>query len=210
MTGRSHLVAGTASIPLADGLLHGLAATPVINQLPQVTGLLTTYHGMFLQGDGFAKVIWIVESILLFYIGTLLPDIDTGQSMIRKMTHTQSKSVNEDGHRTWTHSIWVILLLCVLTWKVSVCFWLLFGYATHLFWDMWSAMGICLLYPFQTYRKYGTGAKVAKGHCAKLYHTGQASEYVLVGVICTVSIVVLFFCHARYWIEAVRLFVAGL
>lgn len=189
MTGRDHVIAGTATIGIADGVVHGLSA--LSEKFLPTQSLVYKYHGMFLQGSSFfAKAGWAIGAAVLFYLGTLLPDIDTGESTIRKILHIQNKKVNEKWHRTWTHSVWPLLLLGVLMWQVSIFFWLFFGYLTHLIWDSVSAMGICWLYPFQKYLVYPSGARVVKGHKVKLYKTSELSEIwtvvfvVVVGLLC--------------------------
>lgn len=196
MTGKSHLFAGAASVMLADGVLHLAAKLPVLNFL-KADAILNGYHGMFIQGvDMFASAGWCASSALLFAFGTLLPDIDTGKSMIRKILHMKRDTgLPESFHRTWTHSVWAVVLLWMVSVFVPILFWLAFGYTAHIFWDAFSSMGVCFFYPIQQYRCYPGGARVAKGHKLKFYRTGSMSEYVFVSMIFAAGLVLLLMQH---------------
>ena len=117
-------------------------------------------------------VVWYVGCMCLFLLGTWLPDIDKRLPI---------------EHRTWTHAIWIPAGLFFLSHTYHMLFWLAFGYVLHLFWDSISYAGVCYLYPFTKYRNFGSGAKVNQQHIFKLYRVGKPSEYVLIGVLVTIT-----------------------
>lgn len=112
-------------------------------------------------------------------LGSLLPDIDSKTSTLGRHIHLPF------GHRTWTHSIWAVILIALLCWKLPLpgADGLGFGYILHLLLDSVSQMGICWFYPFKKYVymedgvwKRGSGdnkAKCAEGHKIKLYKTSD-------------------------------------
>ena len=129
--------------------------------------------------------IWFVGVLLLFLIGTLLPDIDSKKSLFGRIVHIPVK------HRTWTHTIWFPVLIFVGSIWYSPLFYLGAGYILHLFWDSLSAGGVCYFYPISRYRTYGSnGAFVKCKHNVKLYHTGKSSEIVVVSVFLLITVVI--------------------
>lgn len=119
-------------------------------------------------------------SLGLFWLGSLLPDIDSKKSILGKFLHLPVK------HRGVTHSVWALSILSILTLFCNPLFWLTLGYFLHILMDSLSAGGICWLYPIQKYREYPGGAKVAPGHWLKLYRTGETSEVVITILFCAV------------------------
>lgn len=115
-------------------------------------------------------------AVILFLLGSLLPDIDTKKSTIGRYVHIPLR------HRTWTHAVWIPALMFLIGLRISVVMWLSLGYFGHLFWDSLSKGGICWFYPFQRYIEYESGAFVARGHWVKLYRSGDVREYVIVGL----------------------------
>jgi len=110
--------------------------------------------------------------------GSFLPDVDSKSSALGRYVCLPF------GHRTWTHSVWAVILIGLLCSALPVpgIYGLLFGYFMHLFMDGLSGMGVCWLYPFTRYvymengawRKgsgKGKTAKTAQGHKLKLYRT---------------------------------------
>jgi membrane-bound metal-dependent hydrolase YbcI (DUF457 family) len=129
-------------------------------------------------------VLWLAAAVILFLIGTLLPDIDSPKSIISKLLHFHLPIE----HRTWTHTIWVVIAIAVGSIFFRPLMFLGFGYTLHLFWDSLSAAGCCWFYPFEKYKSFGSNAKVKEKHILKLYHTGKAGEYVLLGIIITLTV----------------------
>lgn len=198
MMGRSHLVSAVALLGVTDGIAHGMDA--VVQQLGGQLNMAERFHGMLIRGDGLPMVAWAVGSLALYFFGALLPDIDTEQSLIRRLFRRKGhKPAANDGvnrfHRTWTHSIWPMIPILVGAYFVPILFWLWLGYFGHLFMDSVSSMGICWLYPIQQYWEAPSGARVAKGHKLKLYKTGTGMETVVLILICIIGLVLFGLTH---------------
>lgn len=140
-------------------------------------------------------ILWIGLSVLLFILGSLLPDIDSPKSLFCKLSHIYLPIE----HRTWTHTIWIIIPMIVGSVFFRPLMYLVFGYTLHMFWDSLSVAGCCWFYPFEKYRYYGK-AKVKEKHILKLYYSNESSEYVLLGIIVTLTIImcVLFATNGFY------------
>lgn len=108
----------------------------------------------------------------LFILGSLLPDIDQEKSTIGKICHIPVR------HRTWTHTIWVVLVFALISAVLPCVFWLTFGYTLHIFYDSLSKGGICWFYPISQYKTWTSGAQVKKNHKFYLYRTGETSEII--------------------------------
>lgn len=88
-------------------------------------------------------------------------------------------------HRGLSHSIWPVFLLGLalvplLTHPLwfGVVLGILLGWFFHLFGDAFSTAGIAWFYPFQKYKRYGSGAFVVKGFRGPflpLYKVGDES-----------------------------------
>lgn len=200
MMGRSHLVSAGALLFIGDGVAHGLDA--VANQFGGTLLLANKYHMMLMPGKDAAGVVWMAGALVLYFLGALLPDIDTSQSTIRKLLpfgHKTKRRNTDDGispfHRTWTHSVWPMIALAVLAYFVPICFWLAFGYFGHLLMDSMSNMGVCWLYPFQQYWSAPNGARVAKGHKLKFYRANTPAEGIVVCVMCFIGLLSLLLSH---------------
>lgn len=81
-------------------------------------------------------------------IGSLLPDIDTPNSIAGSSVPFVSKFINEKmGHRKALHSPFVFCLLCIFAFYSESMAGLAFGYGGHLFLDLFNRGGIPLFYP---------------------------------------------------------------
>ena len=130
--------------------------------------------------------IWVFIPIclLLFLLGTCLPDVDKPNSILGRFLYIPVR------HRTWTHAVWIPTAILVVSFTCHILFWIWFGYILHLFWDSLSYCGVCYFYPISNYRYYGK-AQVKKKHILKLYRAGQGSEYALVGAVLTITVFVI-------------------
>lgn len=86
-------------------------------------------------------------------VGSLLPDIDIPDSMMGHLLLPLSIPINSlFGHRTITHSILFMAIVCLigilLKAPYSLNMGLLIGIVTHLMLDGSTPMGVRLLYPF--------------------------------------------------------------
>lgn len=162
MTGQHHVVCGAAAYVAVS------ACAPAL-----------------MRPDGLGLVLGVAGAVL----GSLLPDIDTPDSIIGRYVHLPIE------HRTWTHAIWIPALLfvtaivctgllCPLLWGLAV------GYFAHLIADAVGRAGICWLYPLSNYKRYDSGAFIARGHHIKLYHNGELDELLVVLVVVAICAVV--------------------
>ena len=155
MVGRHHVVANAfalfplTGVALAMGERSGMVSTPLV-------------------GGGALE---LVLGMGLFMLGALLPDADTGSSVVGRHVRLPGR------HRTWTHSVWVVALLCLGGWYLfRPLLWLGLGWLVHLLMDSVSRAGICWLWPLTDCIRYGNGAFVARNHRVKLYRTGRGSR----------------------------------
>lgn len=188
MMGKNHVVtnlsAGLLALDAGAGIYY--SSTPVFNT--EREWLNTAVNSMIGEGSfwGYVKLGGCVAfAMAIFLFAALLPDIDTPDSMLGRFVPIHGK------HRTWSHTVWIPLLICALGYEVSPWFYVLAaGYTWHLVMDSISACGICWFWPFQKYRDYGNGARVAVGHKVKLYHAGDTMEVCIAWFMLVVAIIV--------------------
>lgn len=169
MRGKSHIAMNvvTAGTVACTGFLF------IKSDLSESLGEISKAVYEFLFDNGtISMFIFVPAAILLYLLGSLLPDIDHPYSTIGKIIHLPIP------HRTWTHAIYVPVILFIAGMWYRLLFWLGLGYFFHLFWDSFSASGVNWLYP-----------KKNKHHVLKLYHTSQPSEYMTVGVSTTLLVI---------------------
>ena len=181
MTGKSHLAANVSCAVIS---LNILSLATVSSNQTLCSFSDKSFEFLIGKSNSFNPFLWVTLGSIFFLIGSILPDIDSEKSMISKLLHFHLPFE----HRTWTHSIWAVALLIICSLAFRPFVFMLAGYVMHLFWDAFSSAGVCFFYPIDKYRSYGNGAKVKKGHKLKLYHTGQASEYILLGIIMTLTV----------------------
>lgn len=113
---------------------------------------------------------------ICFIFGALCPDIDEDTSTIGRYFKPLSTWIP---HRTFTHTIWVIIGLSVAVWYFQNIYILVFtlGYFIHILEDSLSTQGIAWSYPIGGYQQYGK-AVVKKGRKAGIfsYRTGGEVE----------------------------------
>lgn len=116
----------------------------------------------------------------LFMLGSLSPDIDSESSSIGRYVAPVARLIP---HRTITHTVWAVLLLCGAAWYVdSLYLWAFaLGYSLHIVEDSFSRQGICWFYPFfSNYKTYSSGAVVKSGRSTRFtYRTGGMFESVV-------------------------------
>lgn len=159
MTAPSHIAVSSATVvAAADTYLLAKDDT-----FPAVIGGAVITVGRFLTNRGSLPAwAFFAMSALFFFLGCLLPDADHEFSPIGKIFHVPL------AHRTWLHSIWFVLLFAVPGIWFRPLMWLAIGCGLHIFYDMFSMSGIHWFYPWKK-----------KKHWLKLYHTGAASEYII-------------------------------
>jgi membrane-bound metal-dependent hydrolase YbcI (DUF457 family) len=99
-----------------------------------------------------------VVNALVIALAAILPDVDTGASIVGKTMPFFSRRIERRfGHRTLTHSIpfvaaLAILLLPLLILNKDLYLCLVIGYAAHPFLDSMTVNGVKLFYPFSNVR----------------------------------------------------------
>lgn len=96
----------------------------------------------------------IILALTVAWFSATLPDID--------------KKLPEGYHRTWTHAIWIPLLIGYGFYNSSgivkiILLSLFISYMSHLIGDAYSKAGIAWLYPFQQYVHEPNGRFYVKG-----------------------------------------------
>lgn len=176
MTGRQHLVAGAAigvsTVACYEQIINHWSNEAVLTAL---TGFTESMHsvGMLSYPIG----------VILFFLGCLLPDCDSRSSTIGKHFYIPVE------HRTWTHTLWFMLIFIIIAWKLPIVWYLVFGIFLHLLCDAFSRAGVCWLYPLSHYKKWGH-AKVKNWHFMYLYST-EAGGWIVCGVLITLSTIYL-------------------
>lgn len=157
------------------------------------------YPSSVLQSGELIILLWSGLVFIGYLIGSLLPDIDSKSSILGRYFHLPI------GHRTWTHTIWAIIILFVVSIFIIPFRPVLIGFIMHVIEDYPSGCGICLTYPFHKYIEYESGARVADGHKFKLYNTSDVSEKRFVFIILAVLLIIIWFCgimgggFASFW-----------
>ncbi len=129
----------------------------------------------------------VFVNVMLFMIGSLLPDCDVKTSIAGRMLYIPVE------HRTWTHTVWFVAGFGIMAVGARCFFWLAYGCFLHIFYDSLSKSGICWFYPISVYKKWTSGSRVKKNHTIYLYRTGQMSETILVIFVVLVSIMMLMY-----------------
>jgi len=97
------------------------------------------------------------EYIVICIIFSLLPDIDHPGSIMGRIFKPISRFINRNyGHRTITHNLAAMGVVCFFAWLVSkglnseapITFLVFGGYFSHLIFDMMTVAGVPLFYPF--------------------------------------------------------------
>ena len=180
MMGRSHIITGACALEHVY-VVSVLIEKADIMPLTMVQQIFQSYLGI--TESSLVSVIMVPAYLAVYFIGTLLPDIDNPRSLLGRIVHIPVR------HRTWLHAIYVYLVIGALGFMYPICAWLFLGVFVHLFWDSFSANGTCWFYKlFSDYREYPGGARVKKGHKLKLYHAGEWSEYLLLFIIVAATV----------------------
>lgn len=183
MIGRNHLITNTGSVAiLTTGVLVGRELDPSTKFVEYIRPVSEFIYSTMITPKVLPFFIFVAVSVLFFYLGTLLPDIDSEKSLLGRYFHLPIE------HRTWTHAIWLPLIFIGLGSFFSPFYWLSLGYLLHLFWDNLSVGGVCFFYPISNYRRYGGGAKVKRKHILRLYGVGSPVETIIVILVVLLSI----------------------
>ena len=117
-------------------------------------GLLFTGIFASLSGINIFSSPWLVLTTI---VAALLPDIDHPKSIVGRLVKPISRWLNRHyGHRTITHSAFVLILSTVvfslfekvIADQTSLSLTFFYSYLSHLLLDMMTLQGVPLLYPF--------------------------------------------------------------
>ena len=102
-------------------------------------------------------------------VGSILPDIDTHNSLVSQLTLFGGFPFCNLKHRGPTHSLLASALVSLVSFvafkNIDISLGVGLGYLSHLFADMLTVQGIQLLYPCDFKLKFGTNLKT--GHKAE-------------------------------------------
>ncbi|BBA85227.1 membrane protein [endosymbiont of Sipalinus gigas] len=113
----------------------------------------------FIKNYGFFKYLSKEEWVYLYIGGILtfsLPDIDHPNSFIGSKIKFISKLINKKiGHRKFTHSLLILIILNYYFKKIvnlyftsnSLYYGMIIGYITHIILDLFTPMGVEILWP---------------------------------------------------------------
>ncbi|MBQ1664019.1 MAG: metal-dependent hydrolase, partial [Clostridia bacterium] len=129
MRGGSHFVMNAVSaFALIDGYLL-LTKTAAAPSLKPAIETAVTWMSEF---DGMSFPVGFVLSMLGYLGGSLMPDVDSPHSPFGRYVHVNV------AHRTWTHSLWFVLLFAIPSYWFRPLIWLALGTFFHIFWDSFS------------------------------------------------------------------------
>lgn len=176
MKGVNHIITGISSAVIVDTSIRTVSYELESSFYNDIFSLLSWQFAIDSQ-TAFGYTAWIVlaymVNIVMFIFGCLLPDCDQKNSIMGRMLYVPVE------HRTWTHTIWPVMLFAFIGVGAPCFLWLAYGYTLHLFYDSLSKGGICWFYPFSRYKKWASGAQIKKNHKIYLYRTGETSETIL-------------------------------
>ncbi len=127
-------------------------------------GVITIYPMVLKNSNNYLLIYELLLMILYFRsvnIGALFPDIDLKSSYISKRYPLISKSLGKKcRHRGFTHSLLSLIVLYIFfvffiyisNWNVvieTLCYGFWFGYASHIFLDLFTHQGVELLFPLK-------------------------------------------------------------
>ena len=188
MKGTNHLITGAASLAILDAgikIISDMTDIEIYDKLHGSAIFKSAFNFESSAGNVAGIILTILIAIVLFAFGLLLPDIDQENSLLGRIIYLPIR------HRTWTHTIWIVILLSLCMFASPVFFWLAFGYALHIFFDSLSKGGICWFYPISRYRAWASGAQVKKNHFIYFYRTGEASETIVMVIVAFLGIIAL-------------------
>lgn len=216
MMGRNHLVVGTAlgaalvvwTKALADPD-HGATAflqegIEAAGEAPVMALLAETVPWSVRLSEPFSWLVswavplvdgsmwllpWSVAALCLFWLGSLLPDVDSAKSILGR--HFPKGTFGP--HRGFTHTDWLLvaLLLVSLPGPMRILFWLFLGTALHDWLDGLGRAGRARFYPLGSGTKVvelsgGERCVVVTSHRG-LYRSGRRSETIVAAVLLVLS-----------------------
>lgn len=197
MMGRSHLIGGSAIAAASLSAVYALSQDVLPDSLSAVSVWSQALLDWLVPVQGAVSLsVYLVISCLLFWLGCLLPDIDSKTSMIGRLFPGFPGP-----HRGVMNTYWVValLVLCALPEPVRAAVFLAFGYWTHIELDGLSRAGSVRFYPLSRHKIIRQGSGESAQRCVVVhgykrgYRSGKTSEYVALSVVvlCCTAITVL-------------------
>lgn len=151
-----HLVSGSAILTSLSITAQNLALSS--------SESISRFAAVVAYPENLAEHIGVTGTTVLFtlyFLGLLLPDCDSKESFISNVIYLPFE------HRTWTHSIWAVLIFVVGGFLYKPLFGLALGIFVHILMDSFSVEGVCWSYPINDFkREIKTGIKPTN------YYTG--------------------------------------
>lgn len=181
MTGKGHIISGTAIAVITDRIINLLSDKIEAKYNINIGAKIFDFLYYNYCPDKFvhtkAEPLFLVLSFAIFasffILGCLLPDTDHPESILGRKFYIPVR------HRTWTHTMWIVIIFILIGIFLKPFRPLAYGYFIHLFVDSFSRGGVCFFYPISKYIDYPSGAHVKKKHIFKLYKPGGISEIVV-------------------------------
>jgi membrane protein len=155
MDGKQHLITGAAIATFNVAMYKQITANWTNSA---AVDFVTTVKDFIIPQN----IIIGIFAVLLYILGLLAPDCDKPYSTLGKYFYVPIE------HRTWLHTAYIIIMFAILGIFIRPFIAFAIGYFIHLFFDSFSACGICWFNPFG-YKHYPNGGKVKKGHFIILY-----------------------------------------
>lgn len=182
MTGRSHIA--FASIAAADcvaGVIMAKIYLPSDSKLVlQAISAISDFFDPMAEFGGLAGCLLVGAAIILYYIGVLLPDIDTS-STISNALHFKLPLK----HRGFTHSLWAacLFLMPSLIWyEAWISRFVAAGMICHDLADSFSPCGWVPFYPFGKYRIVHGNVVCSRMPHIKLYSSEKKGSEKIVNI----------------------------
>lgn len=137
----------------------------------------------------------VAVGMIFYFIGTILPDIDTPSSLAGRYVYIPVK------HHGLTHTIWFLLIFVLCGFAFPEFWFLAAGVFVHLWMDSLSRAGVCWFYPISKYIRYNNGAFVKRHHFVWLYRTNEVSETVFMIVFTIIAMGLFLFLCVQNWIS---------
>lgn len=190
MKGINHIITGVSTAIAIDTLFRAIsfeAGDMVYNTVCSAASwrFITNVQSSF--ENTVIGILVIFVNVVMFILGCLLPDCDQERSIAGRMLYVPVQ------HRTWTHTIWCVVIFFLMGIAAPCFLWLAYGYTLHIFYDSLSKGGICWFYPISGYKKWASGAQVKKNHKIYLYRTGETSETILTILVSLVGLSMLIY-----------------
>lgn len=190
MKGINHIITGVSTAIIIDTSIRAIAHdtnSVIYDAICCTMSWQFVLSNEIVSGQYIAGILTLFVNISLFVLGCILPDCDQKNSLFGRMLYVPVQ------HRTWTHTLWLVLLLLLMGISAPCFIWLAYGYTLHILFDSLSKGGICWLYPISGYKKWASGAQVKKNHKIYLYRTGETSETILMILVSFVGVSMLIY-----------------